>query len=57
MIGTHMKDELHDGLVDQLRAAGWQERLNLGRNRDNDTPWGPIRTNDGFLWFENGRAV
>lgn len=57
MIGTHMKDELHDGLVDQLRAAGWRERLNLGRNRDNDTPWGPIRTNDGFLWFENGQAV
>jgi len=57
MIGTHMKDELHDGLVDQLSAAGWQERLNLGRNRDNDTPWGVIRTNDGFLWFENGRAV
>ena len=57
MIGTHFKDELHDGLVDQLSAAGWTERLNLGRNRDNDTPWGPIRTNDGFLWFENPRLI
>jgi len=53
MIGTHNKDDLHDGLTDQFRAAGWAERLNLGRNRLNDTPWGPIQTNDGFLWFEN----
>ena len=57
MVGTHTKDELHDGLAAQFSAAGWVERLNLGRNRDNDTPWGEIRTNDGFLWFENGRAI
>ncbi len=57
MIGTHINDEMHDGMAARFHDAGWKERLNLGRNRDNDTPWGEIRTNDGFLWFENGRAV
>jgi len=56
MIGTHSKDELHDGLAAQFHAAGWKECLNLPRNRTNETPWGEIATNDGFLWFENSRA-
>ncbi len=57
MIGTHINGELHDAMAARFHAAGWEERLNLGRNRDNDTPWGPIRTNDGFLWFENPRLI
>lgn len=53
MVGTHTKDVLHDGLAELFSEYGWSERLNLGRNRLNQTPWGDIQTNDGFLWFEN----
>lgn len=57
MVGTHSKDDLHDGLAALLEEHGWQMRLNLGRNRTTETPWGEIATNDGFLWFENGQAL
>ncbi len=57
MVGTHSKDELHDGLATLLARHGWEERLNLGRNRANQTPWGEITTNDGFLWFDNSRML
>ena len=57
MVGTHNRDDLHDGLAALFRDNGWEERLNLGRNRINATPWGEIETNDGFLWFENARSL
>lgn len=53
MVGTHSNDELHENLARLFQEHGWEERLNLGRNRLNETPWGEIQTNDGFLWFEN----
>jgi len=55
MVGTHSNDELHENLAGLFQEGGWDERLNLGRNRVNETPWGEIQTNDGFLWFENSR--
>ncbi len=57
MVGTHASDAAHDGLAALFQNDRWEERLNLGRNRLNDTPWGEIQTNDGFLWFENTRLM
>ena len=56
MIGTH-EDEIHDDLVTLFRNNSWQEQLNLGRSTTTRTPWGEIRTDDGFLWFENARIL
>ncbi len=57
MVGTHNKDDLHDAMAELFRDNGWEERINLGRNRTSATPWGEIETNDGFLWFENARLL
>lgn len=56
MIGTH-EDDIHEDLVALFQNNSWQEQLNLGRSRTNQTPWGEIRTDDGFLWFENARIL
>jgi len=53
MIGTHLSDSAHIGLSEQFRAAGWQELMNLPRNRTSSTPWGEIVLNDGLLWYRN----
>lgn len=52
MIGTH-DDRIHDDLAALFRDNSWHERLNLGRSKTTQTPWGKITTDDGFLWFEN----
>lgn len=56
MIGTH-NDGIHDGLTALFKDNGWREQLNLGRSKTTKTPWGEIKTDDGFLWFENARIV
>lgn len=53
MVGTHLGDDAHDGLSEQFRQAGWQEIMNLPRNRTSITPWGEIALNDGLLWYRN----
>lgn len=53
MVGTHLSDEAHDRLSEQFREAGWQEMMNLPRNRTSLTPWGEIALNDGLLWYRN----
>jgi FkbM family methyltransferase len=53
MVGTHTSAALHDGLVAQLKAAGWREVMNLARNTLHPTPWGAIKVDDGFLLFDN----
>lgn len=55
MIGTHISDSLHYDLAKLFRLSGWQELINLPRNRTSATPWGEIDMNDGFLLFENPR--
>ena len=57
MIGTHEGDDSHEELAALFRQNGWQEQLNLGPSRTTETPWGEIRTDDGFLWFENARLL
>lgn len=56
MIGTHDDDGMHDDLAALFRENGWREQINFGRNKVNQTPWGDVKTDDGFLWFENARA-
>lgn len=56
-VGTHQSDAKHDALVAQFRDAGWIERMNYPRARENQTPWGPIKTGDGFLLFDNPREL
>ncbi|MDG1373260.1 MAG: FkbM family methyltransferase [Paracoccaceae bacterium] len=56
MIGTH-DDEIHEGLVALFRGNSWHEQLNLGRSKTTQTPWGEIKTDDGFLWFENAKIL
>lgn len=53
MVGTHQSDAKHDNLVDMFLGEGWTEIMNYGRNRSNQTPWGQISTNDGFVLFDN----
>ncbi|MFT0859060.1 FkbM family methyltransferase [Ancylobacter sp. G4_0304] len=53
MIGTHHPDSSHDALLATFRDHGWREVLVFPRNSVNQTPWGEIKTNDGFLLFEN----
>ncbi len=56
MIGTH-EDGIHEGLTALFRDNGWREQLNLGRSKTTQTPWGEIKTDDGFLWFENAKIL
>lgn len=56
MVGTH-DDRIHDGLTALFRNNSWHERLNLGRSKTTGTPWGEIKTDDGFLWFENAKIL
>lgn len=53
MIGTHQSDAMHEGLAATFRDAGWTEVMALPRSTHNATPWGEVKTDDGFLWFEN----
>ncbi len=57
MIGTHESDDMHEDLAALFRQHSWQEQLNLGPSRTTQTPWGEIKTDDGFLWFENSRIL
>lgn len=56
MIGTH-SSRIHEDLTALFRDNDWHEQLNLGRSKTTQTPWGEIRTDDGFLWFENARIL
>lgn len=53
MIGTHLSDDLHSGLAQSLRNAGFEEVMNFPRNRLSDTSAGEIMFGDGFLYFRN----
>ena len=57
MVGTHISDERHKGLAETFLAAGWTQTMALPRDTANATPWGEVRTDDGFLWFENPRLL
>ena len=57
MIGTHEGEEAHQDLAALFRNNSWQEQLNLVPSRTTQTPWGEIKTDDGFLWFENARIL
>jgi FkbM family methyltransferase len=57
MVGTHLSDARHEGLAEAFCQAGWTEVLRLPRNQVNQTPWGEIPTNDGFLLFDNPKFI
>lgn len=53
MIGTHQSDAQHDALAQTFIDNGWTEKMNFPRNRVNETPYGDIKFDDGFLLFSN----
>lgn len=57
MINTHISDAKHKGLTDMFLADGWTPTMALPRNTSNATPWGEIKTADGFLWLDNPQLL
>ncbi|WP_415918891.1 FkbM family methyltransferase [Tateyamaria sp. SN6-1] len=53
MVGTHIDMQKHDDLAALFRDAGWVEAMNFERNSLNQTPYGQIKFDDGFLLFTN----
>lgn len=53
MVGTHESDELHDELVNLLKSRNWTSIMEYPRRSEVETDFGPVKFDDGFLYFRN----